>query len=165
MAVLEIVKYPALSLRDKTKRVEVIDDEIKKIVADMYETMYARNGVGLAANQVGIDKQIFVMDVSDTRDVRYCAINPEIVSMSGVQTDIEGCLSVTKAYDRVKRAAKVHLRALDINGKPFEIHGEGLMAACMQHEVDHLNGLLFLDRLSKLKLERLRKKMAKQSKG
>ena len=161
MALLEVLQFPDPRLRVKAKRVEHIDATIHKIVEEMYETMYAHNGVGLAATQVGIHQQIFVMDVSPARDKRYCVINPEILSREGIQADTEGCLSVVGAYDKVERAAKVHLRGMDLTGKIFELEAEELMAACVQHEMDHLNGMLFIDHLSRLKQERIRKKIQK----
>jgi len=162
MAVLEILRFPDPRLRIKAKPVTAIDDSIRKLVEDMFETMYASNGVGLAATQIGIDKRIFTMDVSETRDQKYCIINPEIVSREGKQWETEGCLSVGgDAYDKVERAAKVVLRAIDLDGKPIELHGEELMAACIQHEIDHLDGILFIDHLSRLKQERIRKRIEK----
>ena len=135
MALLTVLQYPDPLLRRKAKPVVEINDEIKTIIADMYETMYAESGVGLAATQVGIDWRIFVMDVSNEREKRICAINPEIVSQAGTQEDDEGCLSVGHGlgiYDKVKRAATVKLRALDIEGKSFELEADQLMAACIQ---------------------------------
>lgn len=165
MALLEILKFPDPRLRVKGATVTKIDDEIRRIVEDMYETMYAAHGVGLAATQVGISKQIFTMDVSDSRDKKICVINPEILSREGMQFEQEGCLSVGGgAYDKVERAMKVRLRGMDLDGNIFEIEGEGLMASCIQHEVDHLNGLLFIDHLSRLKQERIRKKIEKDNK-
>lgn len=161
MAILEILHFPDPRLRVTAQPVTEIDDEVRRIVEDMYETMYANNGVGLAATQVGIHRQIFVMDVSETRDVRYCMINPEIISREGVVNDSEGCLSVEGAFDRVGRPAKVRVRGLDIEGKVIELEGTQLMAACIQHEVDHLNGVLFIDHLSRLKQDRIRKKIEK----
>ncbi|OGT47642.1 MAG: peptide deformylase [Gammaproteobacteria bacterium RIFCSPHIGHO2_12_FULL_41_20] len=164
MAILSVLQYPDPLLRRKAKPVVDINDEIKAIVADMYETMEVEHGVGLAATQVGITWRIFVMDVSNTRDQRICAINPEILSREGTQQDEEGCLSVGHGlgvYDKVQRAAKVRLRALDLDGNVFELDADKLMAACIQHEVDHLNGILFIDHLSRLKQERIRKKIEK----
>lgn len=162
MALLEILRFPDPRLRIKAKPVEKIDNDIRKIVADMIETMYHSRGVGLAATQVGIDKRIFVMDVSENHEKAFCVINPEILSQSGLQDDLEGCLSVgANAYERVKRASNVHLRAKDIDGNVFELEATELMAACIQHEIDHLNGILFIDHLSRLKQDRLRKKIEK----
>lgn len=162
MAVLEVLRFPDPRLRTKAKPVVTIDDELKRIVDDMYETMEANNGIGLAATQVNIHQQIFVMDVSETRDQRFCIINPEILSREGVQYETEGCLSVGGgAYDKVERAMKVKLRAMDLDGKTIEIDAQELMAACIQHEMDHLNGILFIDHLSRLKQDRIRKKISK----
>ena len=161
MAILEILKYPDPRLRTKAKPVTTITDELRRQVDDMYETMYASEGVGLAATQVNIHLQLFTMDTSQGRDQRICVINPEIISREGKQYESEGCLSVVEAYDKVERAAKVRLRGMDLDGKTFEMDAEGLMAVCIQHEIDHLNGILFIDHLSKLKQERYRKKLEK----
>ena len=162
MALLEILRFPDPQLRIKAKPITQIDDNIRRIVEDMYETMYANHGVGLAATQVNIHLQLFVMDVSDSHDQRICVINPEILSREGKQVDKEGCLSVGNGiYDNVERAAKVHMRGMDIEGKIFELHAEELMAACIQHEIDHLNGILFVNHLSRLKQERILKKLEK----
>lgn len=161
MALLEILRFPDARLRVKAKPVEKINADLHKIIEDMYETMYAVNGVGLAATQVGIHQRFFVMDVSEARNERYCIFNPEILHCEGVQHETEGCLSVGGAYDRVERAAKVHMRGMDLEGKVIELKSEGLMAACIQHETDHLNGILFIDHLSRLKQDRIRKKIEK----
>src|SRR3990167_6998393 len=129
MALLDILHFPDPRLRIKAQAITHIDDRLRRIVDDMYETMYASNGVGLAATQVGIHQQIFVMDVSETRNQRYCVINPEILSREGTQVDTEGCLSVEGAYDKVERAANVKLRAMDLEGKTFELEATELMAA------------------------------------
>lgn len=166
MAVLEILKLPDQRLRTKAKPVELseINDDFRRQVEDMYETMYAAHGVGLAATQVNIHKRFFTMDVSESRDQRVCIINPEIIHQEGTQFEAEGCLSVGGgAYDKVKRAAKVVLRGIDLDGKPIELEAEGLMAICIQHEIDHLNGVLFVDHLSRLKQERIRKKIEKET--
>lgn len=161
MALLDILKYPDPRLRTKAVPVARVDADIRRIVDDMYETMYASRGVGLAATQVNIHQQIFVMDVSETHDQRVCVLNPEILSREGVRYEAEGCLSVTDVYDKVKRAAKVRLRGMNLEGKTFEIEAEELMAVCIQHEVDHLNGILFINHLSRLKQERIRTKTQK----
>lgn len=162
MAILEILKFPDPRLRVKAQPVTAIDDNLLKIVEDMYETMYAAQGVGLAATQVNIHQQIFTMDLSDSRDQRITVLNPEILSSDGKQFEAEGCLSVGGgAFDRVERAEKVRLRGMGLDGKIFEMDAEGLMAKCIQHEVDHLNGVLFLDHLSRLKQDRIRKKIEK----
>ncbi len=165
MALLPILTLPDPRLRIKAKPVEQFDADLRRLVDDMFETMYKSNGVGLAATQINVQQRIFVMDVSDTRDQRICVINPEIISREGKQYENEGCLSVGGgAYDRVERAYKVRLRAQDIEGKPFELDATELMATCIQHEIDHLDGILFIDRLSKLKQERIRKKIEKSQK-
>jgi peptide deformylase len=162
MALLEILQFPDPRLRVKAKTVDQIDEKIRQFVADMYETMYSVNGIGLAATQVGVHQRVFVMDVSETRDVRYCVINPEIVERDGVQMEQEGCLSVgAGVYDRVERPTRVIFRGMDIEGKHFEQEATGLMAACVSHEIDHLNGMLFIDHLSRLKQDRIRKKITK----
>ncbi|VVC74823.1 Peptide deformylase [Aquicella siphonis] len=162
MALLEILKYPDPRLRIKAQPVVSIDDELRRIAEDMYETMYDSCGVGLAGTQVNIHQRIFTMDVSEARDQRICVLNPEILHKEGIQYEAEGCLSVGGgAYDKVERALKVRLRGMDLDGKTFEIEAEGLMAVCIQHEIDHLNGILFIDHLSRLKQDRIRKKIVK----
>jgi peptide deformylase len=166
MALLEILKYPDPRLRIKAQPVVTVDDELRRQVEDMYETMYHAQGVGLAATQVNIHYRLFTMDTSETRDQRLCVVNPEIISQEGLQYEGEGCLSVGGgAYDKVERAMKVHMRATDLDGKPIELQAEGLMAVCIQHEIDHLNGVLFIDHLSRLKQDRIRKKIEKDSRG
>lgn len=161
MALLEILQYPDPRLRTKAQPVTQVTDELRRQVEDMYETMYASQGVGLAATQVNIHLRLFTIDVSEARDQPMCIVNPEIVSQEGKQYESEGCLSVAGAYDKVERAAKVGLRGADLDGKPIELEAEGLMAVCIQHEIDHLNGILFIDHLSRLKQERYRKKINK----
>jgi peptide deformylase len=161
MALLPIVHFPDPRLKTMAEPITHIDATIKKLAEDMYETMYHERGVGLAANQVGILQRIFVMDVSDNRNQRICAINPEIISREGLYTEYEGCLSFPGAYDKIERASKLRFKALDIDGNPYEMDAEGLMAQCVQHEIDHLNGMIFVDRLSRLKQERARKKFEK----
>jgi peptide deformylase len=162
MAILEILKYPDPRLRIKAEPIATIDDDLRRIVEDMYETQYDSQGVGLAATQVNIHRRIFTMDVSDTRDQRITVLNPEIIYQEGIQYEGEGCLSVGGgAYDKVERAAKVRLRGMDMDGNTFEMDAEGLMAVCIQHEIDHLNGILFIDHLSRLKQDRIRKKIEK----
>lgn len=162
MAVLEILKYPDPRLRIKAQPVTTVDDALMRIVDDMYETMYDAKGVGLAATQVNIHQQIFTMDVSENQDKRVCILNPEIIHREGTQYEAEGCLSVGGgAFDKVERALKVRMRGLDLEMKPIELEAEGLMAVCIQHEIDHLNGVLFIDHLSRLKQQRIRKKIEK----
>lgn len=161
MAKLEVLQFPDPRLRVKAARVEKIDDKIRQIVEDMYETMYAENGVGLAATQVGINLQIFTYDASETRDQKKVIFNPEILSREGEWGPGEGCLSVRGAYDKPIRAERVRLRGMDINGNTFEMDAEGLEAHIFQHETDHLNGMLFIDHLSKLKFNRIKEKIKK----
>ncbi len=158
MALREIRKYPDPVLRKKTERVEKIDGSIERLIEDMAETMHAAPGVGLAANQVGVSLQLAVIDVS-TREEKekgkrhplIVLINPEILTQEGSIAEEEGCLSIPEYADKVKRAVKVKVRAQDRTGKVFELEAEGLLAKALQHEIDHLNGLLFVDRLSPLK--------------
>lgn len=164
MAVLDILQFPDPRLRTKAKPVTQVDDKLRAMVKDMYETMYAANGVGLAATQVDIHLQIFTMDVSETRDQPSVILNPEIIHKEGIRFEAEGCLSVAGAYEKVERANKVRLRGMDLDLKPIEIEAEGLMAVCFQHELDHLQGILFVDHLSRLKQERIRKKIEKMNK-
>lgn len=161
MAVLPILHFPDPRLQQKAELVASVDAHIERIVADMFETMYVNDGVGLAATQVGINQRIIVIDVSETRNQPLCVINPEIIDRSGEQFNMEGCLSVKGVYERVKRAQKVILRALDREGKPYEMVGEDLLAACIQHEINHIDGILFIDHLSPLKRDRARKKLEK----
>jgi peptide deformylase len=156
MAILEIRKYPDPVLLKKTGRIEKIDDTLQRLIEDMVETMHAAPGVGLAANQVGVPLQIAVIDLS-TREEKskrhplLVIINPEILSMQGSIVEEEGCLSLPDYAENVKRAARVKVRAQDRTGKLFELEAEGLLAKALQHEIDHLNGLLYIDRLSPLK--------------
>lgn len=164
MALLEILKYPDPRLRVTAQPVTRFDDELKRMVDDMYETMYAEKGVGLAGTQVNIHQRIFTMDCSENQDERICVINPEIIAKSGKVFEGEGCLSVgANAFDKVERAANVTLRAQNLSGEFFELEAEGVMAICIQHEIDHLNGVLFIDHLSRLKQERIRAKIQKEN--
>lgn len=161
MALLDILQFPDPRLRIKAARVTCVDDALRKQVDDMYETMYHAKGIGLAATQVNIHFQLFTMDTSSTGDQPQCVVNPEIIHKEGIQYEGEGCLSVVEAFDKVERAMIVHMRGTDLDGKPVEIQAEGLLAACIQHELDHLNGILFIDHLSKLKQNRIRAKIEK----
>lgn len=162
MALLEILHYPDVRLRTQAQLVSSFGADLQKIIDDMYETMYDSQGAGLAATQVNIHLRLAVMDVVGSGQQQICMINPEIVDSSGTQIDQHGCLSVPGVPgDNIKRAAKVHLRALDRFGKPFELDAEGTLAICIQHEIDHLNGKLYIDHLSSLKRERLFKKAEK----
>lgn len=164
MAILTVLKFPDSRLRTKAKHVEQVNDDIKSIVADMFDTMYDENGVGLAATQVDIHLQIVVMNVSESREESIVLINPEIIKRSE-QTLVneEGCLSVPGCYAKVDRHTQVTVKALDINGKPFELDGDELLAICIQHELDHLQGKLFVDYLSPLKRKRIQTKLEKEA--
>jgi peptide deformylase len=164
MTILTVLTYPDKKLRDIADPVTVFDAQLHATIDDLFETMYAEKGVGLAATQVAIKQRLVVIDVSEERDSPLCIINPEIMAKEDSQYEYEGCLSVPEAYDKVERAANVKLKALDKHGQPFELEAEGLLAICIQHELDHLNGILFVDHLSRLKQLRLRKKMDKLTK-
>ena len=161
MAMLKILEYPDPRLRIKAQAVPAVTDEIRDLAAAMLETMYAAPGVGLAATQVDRHIRLVVMDPSENRDQPHVLINPEILSRDGVATGDEGCLSVPGVTEGIERATRIRVRALDRNGKPFELDAEGLLAVCIQHELDHLEGKLFVDYLSELKRQRLKKRTAK----
>lgn len=163
MAILDILEYPDPRLRIKAKPVQDVDDSIRRLAADMLETMYAAPGIGLAATQVDVHKQVVVMDISEERNEPRYFINPEITVLEGDSSCYEeGCLSVPGFQEEVKRPENIIVRALDLAGKPFELRPEGLLAICIQHEVDHLNGRLFVDYLSALKRQRIRSKLEKE---
>jgi peptide deformylase len=162
MAVLNILRYPDARLHKLAAPVTVFDEALKKLVADMAETMYAAPGIGLAATQVDIHKQIIVVDVSERRDSLVVLVNPEIVEAVGVSDIEEGCLSVPSIYELVERAERVKVRAYDQNGNAFTLEAQGLLAVCIQHEMDHLKGKVFIEHLSPLKQQRIRAKLAKQ---
>jgi peptide deformylase len=163
MAILEILEYPDPRLRNIAKPVKEVDDSIRKLVDDMFETMYAAPGIGLAATQVNVHKQVIVIDVSEEKDSKLVLINPKITILEGDSAAYEeGCLSVPDYFDEVKRPVNIEVEALDYDGKPFTLKPDGLLAVCIQHEVDHLNGKLFVDYLSSLKRQRVRKKLEKR---
>jgi len=164
MARLQILEYPDPRLRTRAKPVEVFDDALAKLAADMLETMYAAPGVGLAATQVDFHQRLIVMDVTEGKTEPQVFCNPEILSAEGTGVTEEGCLSVPGIFDEVKRAAVIRARAQDVTGKTFEVQLDGLAAVCLQHEMDHLEGKLFVDYLSELKRERIRKKLDKDRK-
>ena len=164
MSRLQILEYPDPRLRTKAKPVEVFDAALAKLAEDMLETMYEAHGVGLAATQVDVHKRLIVMDVSEKKSNPQVFCNPEILTREGVGITEEGCLSVPGIFDEVKRAATIRARAQDVKGKFFEVDLEGLAAVCLQHEMDHLDGKLFVDYLSDLKRERIRKKLDKDRK-
>ena len=162
MALLPILEYPDPRLRIKAVAVARVDDDIRRLIDDMLETMYAAPGVGLAAPQVNVHKRIVVIDVSENRDAPCALINPTIQVLGGAQTSEEGCLSVPGYYELVTRSQSVTVRAISRDGNPFELTAEGMFAVCIQHECDHLEGKLFVDYLSGLKRQRIRKKLKKQ---
>jgi peptide deformylase len=162
MALREILRYPDPRLRRKAHPVERVDDHVRALVDDMADTMYQAPGIGLAAPQVGVAQRVIVIDISEERNALQVFINPQILFTDGEQTLEEGCLSVPGIYDNVTRAARIRVQALGRDGKPFEREIEGLLATCVQHEIDHLEGKLFIDRLSRLKQQRIRKKAEKQ---
>ena len=164
MAKLNILEFPDLRLKTVAKAVENFDSKLKKLVEDMTETMYLANGIGLAATQVNIHKRLLVMDISENQDQPRVYINPQILAQSGEQSCEEGCLSVPGVYASVKRAENVTLKAQDIDGSFFEEQLENLHAVCIQHEMDHLMGRLFVDYLSPLRRNMVRKKLEKQRK-
>ena len=161
MAILDILHFPDPRLRNKAKPVAVVDDAIRQLVDDMFETMYQAPGIGLAATQVNVAKQVLVIDLSEEKNQPLCLINPEILEKSGEEQMEEGCLSVPGVYEPVTRAAHIRVRALDRAGEPFELEADDLLAVCIQHEMDHLDGKLFVDYLSSLKRQRIRKKLEK----
>ena len=162
MAVLDILHYPDKRLRTVAKPVENVDDSIRQLVDDMFETMYLAPGIGLAATQVNVHKQVVVIDVSENKDQPLCLINPQIMAEEGTERCDEGCLSVPDIYETVERAEKVTVKALDRDGREFTLEADGLLAVCIQHEIDHLKGKLFVDYLSPLKQQRVRKKLKKK---
>lgn len=164
MAILEILVYPDPRLRTVAKPVEQVDDRIRELVKDMTDTMYDANGIGLAATQVDVHQQVIVMDLSEERNERLVLINPTIVERDGEQVYDEGCLSVPEYYAPVKRAERVKITALDEQGEIFELEAQDLLAVCIQHEMDHLAGKVFVDYLSRLKQDRVRKKLVKRAK-
>jgi peptide deformylase len=166
MALRQICTYPDPVLREKTKRIERIDSSLDRLIQDMVETMHAAPGIGLAANQVGVPLQLAVIDLSTREDEGQrhpllVIINPEILTMEGSVVEEEGCLSIPDYSEKVKRAARVKVRALDRSGKQFELETEGLLAKALQHEIDHLNGLLFVDKLSPLKKNLFKRRFKK----
>ena len=162
MALLSILEYPDPRLRTRATPVTRVDDRIRRLIDDMIQTMYAAPGVGLAASQVNIHKRVVVVDISDERNNPYVFINPTLELLGGELETQEGCLSVPGFYEPVKRAERIVAKALDRNGDPFELAADGMLAVCVQHECDHLEGKLFVDYLSGLKRQRIRAKLQKQ---
>jgi peptide deformylase len=161
MALLSVLQFPDPRLRIKAKPVTEFDSNLERTIDDMFETMYEQAGVGLAATQVDIHKSLIVLDLSDDKNSPLCVINPEIIEKEGTQFEHEGCLSFPGVYDKVERFAKIRFKALDAKGNPYEMDADNLLSVCIQHEMDHLNGILFIDHLSRLKQERMRKKLDK----
>jgi len=162
MAILKILQYPDERLHKVARKVEQINEAIRKLVHNMAETMYAAPGVGLAATQVDVHEQVIVIDVSEPRNQLKIFINPEIIASSGEEECEEGCLSVPGIYEKVRRAEKVTVRALNEKGEPFTLEAEGFLAVCIQHEIDHLHGKVFVEYLSQLKQTRIRAKLKKR---
>lgn len=163
MAVLQVLTFPDDRLRTIAKPVEVVDDNIRRLVDDMFETMREERGIGLAATQVNVHKRVVVMDVSDDESQSYVFINPVITAESGTTISEEGCLSVPDNYAKIDRAENITVEALDRDGTPFTLDATGLLAICIQHELDHLQGKLFVDYLSPLKRQRIKKKLEKEA--
>lgn len=161
MSILTILEFPDERLRKKALPVARVDEGIRKLVDDMFETMYEAKGVGLAASQIDVHQRIIVMDVSEDKKSPLCLINPEIIEKQGVEEGEEGCLSVPGFFEKVKRAERIKVRALDRQGKTFEMEADDLLAICVQHEMDHLEGKLFVDYISPLKRQRIKRKLEK----
>ncbi len=163
MALLPILHYPDPRLHTRAKPVAVVDEGIRKLAADMAETMYAAPGIGLAATQVNVHQRLLVLDISEDKSQLQVFINPEILSKEGACEGEEGCLSVPGIYETVKRSERVRVCALNLDGQPFEVEADGLLAVCLQHEIDHLDGKVFIEYLSRLKLSRIKAKLAKHA--
>jgi peptide deformylase len=163
MAILDVLRFPDERLRTIAKKIEKVDKSITAIIADMFDTMRDENGIGLAATQVDVHKQLVVMDVSENQDAPMVFINPEITQKEGKTISEEGCLSVPNNYAQVERAEKITVSALDKTGEPFTLEADGLLAICIQHELDHLKGKLFVDYLSPLKRQRIKTKLEKEA--
>jgi peptide deformylase len=164
MAVLEILKYPHPLLKRPSEKVDRINEETRKLIQDMIETMYHSNGIGLAACQIGIPRRIIVLDVSpiDLQQNLFAMINPEVISEEGEIDHEEGCLSVPDCFEKVKRRERIRIKGISADGKEIEVFGEGILAFALQHEIDHLNGVLILDRVSRLKRDIYRSKLKKE---
>jgi len=164
MALLPILEFPDPRLRTRAQSVAAVDDAVRRLIDDMFATMYAAPGIGLAATQVNVHKRLLVLDISETHSQPLALINPEILARDGVEETEEGCLSVPGIYDKVTRAERIRVRALDRDGEQIEFDADGLLAVCIQHEMDHLDGKLFVDYLSELKRTRIRRKLEKERK-
>jgi peptide deformylase len=163
MAILDILHFPDSRLRNIAKPVAAVDDRVRQLIDDMFETMYAAPGIGLAAVQVDQPHRVIVVDTTEDRSQPIALVNPEIVRRDGVEEMDEGCLSVPGVYETVRRAETIRVRALNRDGEAFEMDADGLLAVCIQHEIDHLDGKLFVDYLSNLKRQRIRKKLEKEA--
>ena len=164
MARLQILEFPDPRLRTRAQPVDAVDDALRKLIDDMFETMYEAPGIGLAATQVNVHKRVLVIDLSQDRSEPLVLINPQIIERTGLEETEEGCLSVPGIYEKVSRAERIRVRTLDRSGATIEIEASGLLAVCVQHEMDHLEGKLFVDYLSELKRTRIRKKLDKDRK-
>ena len=162
MAIREILNYPDPRLRTVAKPVEVFDDSIRTLVADMAETMYSAPGIGLAATQIDVHQRVIVIGITPDKSDLKVFVNPQLTDLQGDTVTEEGCLSVPGVYDNVNRAERIHIKAMDQNGKTFEMEAEDLLAVCIQHEIDHLEGKVFVDYLSPLKQQRIGKKLQKR---
>lgn len=163
MAILDILHFPDPRLRNLAKPVREVDSQVRKLIDDMFDTMYQAPGIGLAAIQVNVPQRVITIDISEEKNQPLVLVNPEILEKDGVEEMSEGCLSVPGYYENVKRAERIRFRALDRNGEPYEMAADGLLAVCVQHEIDHLDGKLFVDYLSSLKRQRIRKKLEKEA--
>ena len=161
MSILTILEFPDDRLRKKAAAVKTVDDKTKKLIDDMLETMYRAKGVGLAATQVNVQQRIIVIDISEEKNTPLCLVNPEIIEKDGVKESEEGCLSVPGFYEKVKRCEHIRVKALNREGQPIEFDARDLLAVCVQHEMDHLEGKLFVDYLSSLKRQRIKTKLEK----
>ncbi|MBI2289350.1 MAG: peptide deformylase [Betaproteobacteria bacterium] len=162
MPLLPILQYPDPRLHAVAAPVTRVDDKIRRLIKDMADTMYAAPGVGLAATQVDVHRRVIIVDISETHDQLKVFINPEIIARSGASDCAEGCLSVPGIFEKIQRSERIRVRALDANGRPFELDAEALLAVCIQHEMDHLEGKVFVEYLSRLKQQRILSKLKKQ---
>jgi peptide deformylase len=162
MALLRILQYPDPRLKTVARKVAVVNDEIRRLIKDMAETMYAAPGVGLAATQVDVHQRVIIVDIAETHDQLKVFINPEIIASGGISDCEEGCLSVPGIFEKVRRAEHIAVRALDSHGKTFQLDAAGLLAVCIQHEMEHLEGKVFVEHLSRLKRQRILARLKKQ---
>ena len=162
MSLLPILQYPDSRLHTVASPVTRVDDKIRRLIKDMADTMYAAPGVGLAATQVDVHRRVVIVDISETHDQLKVFVNPEIIARSGASDCAEGCLSLPGIFEKVQRAERIKVRALDAHGRPFELDAEALLAVCIQHEIDHLEGKVFVEYLSRLKQQRILSKLRKQ---